>query len=60
MRTDTLTIQPIATAGAATDALADPVLGARAARLLTIAASVLATTTAVLSASALAVLIHLS
>jgi hypothetical protein len=63
MRTDALTIQPIATAAAATaanEALPEHALGARAARLLALVATILATTTAVLLASALAVMLNLS
>jgi hypothetical protein len=60
MRTETLTIQPLATAGAATEASPQPALGARAARLLALAATIFATTTAVLLASALAVMLNLS
>ena len=60
MRTDTLTIQPVATAGAAAEALPEPALGARAARLLVLAATILATTTAVLLASGVAVMLNLS
>jgi hypothetical protein len=60
MRTDTLTIQPIATAGGATEALPEHALGAQAAQLLALAATILATTTAVLLASGLAVMLNLS
>jgi len=60
MRTNTLTIQPIATAGATTEELPEHVLGARAARLLALAATILATTTAVLLASGLALMMNLS
>jgi hypothetical protein len=58
MRTETLTIQPIATAGA--EALPEHALGARAARLFALAATIFATTTAALLASALAVMLNLS
>jgi hypothetical protein len=60
MRTDAMTIQPLATAGAATDALPHHALGARVGRWLAIAATVLATTLAVLLASGLAVVMNLS
>jgi hypothetical protein len=60
MRTDAMTIQPIATADVATDAPPGHALGARAARWLAFAATVLATTTAVLLACGLAVVMHLS
>ncbi len=60
MRTDTLTIQPIATARAATEALPEHALGARAEQLVAPAATILATTTAVLLASGLAVMLNLS
>jgi hypothetical protein len=60
MRTDTLTIQPIATAGAATAALPENALGVRAAPLIALVATILATTTAVLLASGLAVMLNLS
>jgi hypothetical protein len=55
----TLTIQPIATAGATTEELPEHVLGARVARLLALAATILATT-AVLLASGFAVMMNLS
>jgi hypothetical protein len=60
MRTDAMTIQSLVTADAATDALPHLALGARVARILAIAATVLATTLAVLLASGLAVMINLS
>ncbi len=60
MRTYTLTIQPVAIAGAATEAPAEPALGAREARLLALAATTLATTAAVLLVSELAVMLILS
>jgi hypothetical protein len=60
MRTDTLTIQPFATAGADTEALPENALGARAARLFALVATIIATTTAVLLASGLAVMLNLS
>jgi hypothetical protein len=58
MRTDTLTIRPTGTAAA--EVLPEHALGARAARLIALAATILATTTAVLLASALAVMLNLS
>jgi hypothetical protein len=60
MRIETLMIQPIATAGAATEGLPQPALGARPARRLALAVTIFATTTAVLLASALAVMLNLS
>jgi hypothetical protein len=60
MRTDAMTIQLLATTDAATDALPQHALGARAGRFLAIAATVLATTLAVLLASGLAVVVNLS
>jgi hypothetical protein len=61
MRTDTLTIQPVATVGAATEALPEHALGARAARLIALVATILATTTttAFLLVSGLAVTLNL-
>ena len=60
MRIDMQTIQPMALPGAATEALPEPLLGARARRWISLAATVLATTTAVLLASGLAVVMNLS
>jgi hypothetical protein len=60
MRIDMQTIQPMALPGAATEALPEPVFGARARRWISLAATVLATTTAVLLASGLAVVMNLS
>jgi uncharacterized membrane protein YphA (DoxX/SURF4 family) len=60
MRTDAMTIQPLATPDPATDALPQHALGARVARLLATVATVLATTMAVLLASGLAVVMNLS
>jgi hypothetical protein len=59
MRTDTLTIRPIGTA-VATEALPEHALGARAARLIALMATILANTTAVLLASGIAVMLNLS
>jgi hypothetical protein len=60
MRIDMQTIQPMALPGAATDALPEQVLGARALRWISLAATVLPTTAAVLLASGLAVVMNLS
>jgi hypothetical protein len=60
MRTDAMTIQPLATADAATDTLPQHALGARVTRFLAIAATVLATTLAILLTSGLAVVMNLS
>jgi hypothetical protein len=60
MRTNTQTIRPMAIPGAATDARPEQVLGAGALRWISIAATILATTTAVLLASGLAIVMNLS
>ena len=65
MRIDTQTIQslavqPIATSRSASDAMPRSAFASRAARWLSIAATVLATTTAVLLACGLAVMLNLS
>jgi hypothetical protein len=60
MRTDAMTIQSLVTADAATDALPQHALGVRVTRFLAIAATVLATTLAVLLASGLSVVMNLS
>lgn len=60
MRTDMQTIQPMTIPGAATDARTERVLGARALPWISIAATILATTTAVLLASGLAIVMNLS
>jgi hypothetical protein len=60
MRTNTQTIQSVAISGAARAARPERVLGARALRWISIAATILATTTAVLLASGLAIVMNLS
>ena len=60
MRIDMQTIQPMALTGARTEALPEPVLGDRALRWISLAATVLATTAAILLASGLAVVMNLS
>ncbi|HWF96378.1 MAG TPA: hypothetical protein VG291_15590 [Xanthobacteraceae bacterium] len=58
MRIDT--IQPKAIPGAATDSRPERVFATRARRRISIAATILATTTAVLLASGLAIVMNLS
>jgi hypothetical protein len=60
MRTDAMTIQPVATTDVATDALPAHALSPRTAHWLGILATVLTTTAAVLLACGLAVVMNLS
>jgi hypothetical protein len=60
MRIDTSAIQTIAAQRAPSDAMPEHAFGGRAARWVPLVATVLATTTAVLLASGLAVVLNLS
>jgi len=60
MRIDAPTIQPIALPGAPTETLPEQLFGTRALRWISLAATILATTSAVLLASGLAVVMNLS